>query len=164
MSKSHPFRPALAALALVAVLAAVTPGRVLAAGDALAPPDDHRLALLIYQAIAALDQANATGNYTVLRDLAAPGFRDRNTAAELGLAFAKYRELRFALAPVLLYEPRLTHPVVVTDGLIRLRGYFPTRPVRVNFDLTFAHFDDDWRLHGLAIAPSEARAQGRAGP
>jgi hypothetical protein len=38
---------------------------------------------LVRSALIALQQANETGNYTVLRDLGAPGFEEANTAARL---------------------------------------------------------------------------------
>ena len=38
-------------------------------------PSDDKLLILINSALIALNQANATGNYTVLRDMAAPGFQ-----------------------------------------------------------------------------------------
>jgi hypothetical protein len=42
----------------------------------------------IRSALLALDQANKTGNYTVLRELGAPGFQAANTAARLSEIFA----------------------------------------------------------------------------
>jgi hypothetical protein len=44
--------------------------------------DRNGVLILIRSTILALDQANKTGNYTVLRDLGAPGFQ-ANTAARL---------------------------------------------------------------------------------
>ena len=44
--------------------------------------DRNGVLILIRSALLALDQANKTGNYTVLRDLGAPGFQT-NSAARL---------------------------------------------------------------------------------
>ena len=46
------------------------------------------VATLIRSSLLALHHANVTGNYTVLRDLSAPSFRSRNTAADLSGSFA----------------------------------------------------------------------------
>ncbi|XUJ36695.1 hypothetical protein ACQ5SK_19580 [Bradyrhizobium japonicum] len=43
---------------------------------------------LIRSTLLSLNDANRTGNYTVLRDLAAPDFQARNAAADLGLNFS----------------------------------------------------------------------------
>ena len=48
--------------------------------------------LLIKNALISVNQGNLTGNYTVLRDLASPGFRERNSASDLGSIFANLRK------------------------------------------------------------------------
>jgi hypothetical protein len=50
--------------------------------------DRNGVLILIRSTVLALDQANKTGNYTVLRDLGAPGF-PANTAARLAEIFAR---------------------------------------------------------------------------
>jgi len=59
--------------------------------------DRNGVIILIRSSLIALDQANKTGNYTVLRDLGAPNFQATNTAAhpnasqpESGI-FSRYR-------------------------------------------------------------------------
>src|SRR5262245_20468190 len=46
-------------------------------------PDAYKLNLLIRTTVIAVNQANRTGNYSVLRDLAAPGFQASNNPAQL---------------------------------------------------------------------------------
>ena len=55
---------------------------------------------LIRSTLLTLNDANRTGNYTVLRDLAAPDFQARNTAADLGLNFLDLRRRNFDLCGV----------------------------------------------------------------
>ena len=43
---------------------------------------------MLRSTLIAVDQGNKTGNYTVVRDLGTPGFREANTPAKLGLVFA----------------------------------------------------------------------------
>jgi len=45
-------------------------------------PDPYKLNMLIRTTLIALNHANRTGNYTVLRDLSAPAFARTNHAAE----------------------------------------------------------------------------------
>jgi hypothetical protein len=120
-------------------------------------PDGYQLSLLIYSTMTALDQANATGNYSVLRDLAAPEFQRINPPAKLSTIFAGYRTRRVALAPVVLYQPQLIEePLIGESGTLRLKGYFPTRPLRIGFDLSYQLVDGAWRLIALSISPSES--------
>jgi hypothetical protein len=50
--------------------------------------DRNGVLILIRSSLLAVDQADKTGNYTVLRDLGAPGFQASNTAARLREIFA----------------------------------------------------------------------------
>jgi hypothetical protein len=47
--------------------------------------------------------------------------------------------------------PAYTVAPHVRDGKLRLIGRFPSQPMQVNFDLTFAPEDGRWRLFGLAV-------------
>ena len=55
-------------------------------------PSDDKLIMLINSAMIALNQANATGNYTVLRDMAAPGFQRANSPERLAKALQQSQE------------------------------------------------------------------------
>ncbi|WP_313902030.1 hypothetical protein [Methylobacterium sp. J-001] len=104
-------------------------------------------------ALLALNQANETGNYTVLRDLSAPGFRDLNTAARLGEIFASQRAQKLDLSGVAVIDPQLTLlPQIETNGLLHMAGFFPSIPSQVNFELLFAPVDGRWRLFGVSVS------------
>ncbi|PIT02630.1 hypothetical protein TSA1_19100 [Bradyrhizobium nitroreducens] len=116
---------------------------------------------LIRSTLLTLNDANRTGNYTVLRDLAAPDFQARNTAADLGLNFLDLRRRNFDLYGVALLAPQFTDaPALDPQGMLRLAGYFPTQPQQIKFDLTFQIVAGQWRLFAIAIAtPDAASAQ-----
>lgn len=77
--------PALA----VAILMALAPaGHAYEAGAGSAPaPDRHETARLVWTTLIAIDHANRSGNYSVLRDIAAPAFRDANDPVRLSASF-----------------------------------------------------------------------------
>ena len=124
------------------------------------PPDDVLL-MLIRSSLIALNQANVTGNYTVFRELSAPGFQESNSAARLAEVFAELRSQQFDLSPTLLIEPKLfSKPEMSTNGKLRVTGFFPSEPKRVNFDFIFQPVRGQWRLFGIRVktttAPQEA--------
>ncbi len=122
-------------------------------------PESARLRLLIYTSLIAINQANVTGNYTVLRDLAAPSFRDANSAARLAEIFKSVRGRNLDLSPILLLDPKLARPPVFLDnGLLRLTGFFPSAPEQVNFDLAFQSVGGKWLLFGVALSTSSSAA------
>jgi hypothetical protein len=113
--------------------------------------DRNGVLILIRSTILALDQANKTGNYTVLRDLGAPGFQTNN-AARLAEIFATQRRDNLDLSGVVVIDPQLTVlPQIEANGMMRMAGFFPSVPQQVNFELLFAPVNGQWRLFGLSL-------------
>lgn len=101
----------------------------------------------------ALSQANLTGNYTVLRELGSPEFQNANTSAKLAMVFAGPREQKLDLTFVVLATPQLSEPPRLDEkGTLRVVGYYPTRPLQVNFDLSFQAVAGTWRHSEIALA------------
>jgi hypothetical protein len=112
---------------------------------------------LIRSTLLTLNDANRSGNYSVMRDLAAPDFQTRNTAADLAQTFADLRRRNFDLYGAALLAPQLSAvPALDAEKRLRLTGFFPTRPQQINFDLSFQVVGGQWRLFGIAIATPEA--------
>lgn len=119
---------------------------------AIAVPNPYKLSILIRTTIIALNQANLTGNYSVVRDLAAPSFREVNSSARLAEIFSGLRRRHLDLSPILLLEPKLVRPPALMDnGSLRLSGFFPSAPEQVNFDLAFQRVGGQWRLFAISL-------------
>ncbi len=146
----------LRVFALAALLAA---GVAPAAAQQPAKPaqiDRNGVLILVRSTLIALDQANKTGNYTVLRDLGAPGFQT-NTAARLGDIFAGLRRDNLDLSGVAALDPQLTLlPEIGADGMMRMTGFFPSAPAQINFDLLYAPVNGQWRLYGVSVGLGQA--------
>ena len=126
------------------------------------PVSTEQALYLIRSTLLTLNDANRSGNYTVLRDLAAPDFQTRNTAADLSQIFSDLRRRNFDLYGAALLAPQLTTlPVLDQRGFLRFAGYFPTRPQQITFDLLFQNVANQWRLFGVAITTPEAPVAGR---
>lgn len=144
----------------------VRPGETQAQANARAGiPDPYKLNLMIRTTVIAVNQANKTGNYSVLRDLGAPAFQSANNPAQLAEIFADLRKRNLDLSPVLFYQPKFaSRPALLANGMLRIAGLFPSRPQQVHFDLIFEKIDGDWRLHGLGIgAASPPAPEGQSG-
>jgi hypothetical protein len=114
-------------------------------------PTDDVLLILIRASLIALHQANMTGNYTVLRDIGAPGFRHANSADMLAKIFANRRNLD--LGPILVIQPKLYRKAQITSaGMLRITGFFPTDPERIDFDLLFQPVQGQWELFGISVS------------
>ena len=117
--------------------------------------DRNGVLILVRGAILALDQANKTGNYSVLRDLGAPGFQN-NTAADLAAIFASQRRDELDLGGVAVLDPQFTLlPQIEPGGMLHMAGFFPSVPTQVNFELLFAPVARKWKLFGISVTLSD---------
>ena len=125
-----------------------------------APEISPQALFLIRSTLSALNDANRTGNYTVLRDLAAPSFQAAHSPADLALVFADLRRNQLDLSAAALLVPRLTAMEPPEAGKPwQLAGYLPTEPRRVIFDLRFDAAGGHWRLSGASIGTTETPAK-----
>jgi hypothetical protein len=160
---SGPLRKTLAALICSSALVLVH------ASDAAAPPAQRTTTApvrspalpspistlaMVRSVLLAVDQANKTGNYTVLRDLGSPNFRNTNDAAKLAQVFAPLRSQGIDMLPVAVVVPAYKEPPRLTaQRMLYVAGQFQIAPRRVNFELLFEVVGREWRLYGVSIVP-----------
>ncbi|MGB3753575.1 MAG: hypothetical protein WA954_06725 [Parerythrobacter sp.] len=119
-------------------------------------PSQLELSKMIWSIMAAVDHANLSGNYSVLRDISAQGFQIQNNAARLTEIFATIRNSRTDLSNTLLVPPTYTQaPQMVREDIFRVQGLFQTRPSSLAFDLYFQWEQGRWKLVGIDLQPLE---------
>jgi hypothetical protein len=159
------------ALACVIVLGLAGEASAQGAGVAPAPqqvvmPDAQKIVLLLRSTLLTLNDAIQTGNFTVLRDVGAPGFRDANSPARLSQAFSNLASQGVDLSAVTVIAPQLTEAPALDQqkGMLHLKGYFPGQPVQINFEVLYQSVGGRWRLFGLSVQPgTPAPAPAQAG-
>ncbi|WP_372954860.1 hypothetical protein [Mesorhizobium sp.] len=113
--------------------------------------DRNGVLILTRGTLLALDQANKTGNYTVLRDLGSPSFQNKS-AADLAEIFAAQRRQMLDFSAVAVLEPQLTLlPQTEPNGMLHMAGFFPSAPLQINFELVFEPVNRRWRVFGVAV-------------
>ncbi|HYI39123.1 MAG TPA: hypothetical protein VE053_02265 [Allosphingosinicella sp.] len=143
-----PARLLLAALVLTVSTAPAQAQRPAAVVNSI--PDQAGLARMVWSTMAAVDHANKTGNYNVLRGLGSPDFQTANGAPALSRIFASLRESGINLSDTLSIEPSYEFPPALEGGMLRLRGAFRMRPQAVQFDLLY-QWNQGWMLNGIAV-------------
>ena len=139
-------------LTIAGALVALAMGPAVAQAPRPAQIDRNGVLILIRSTLLALQQANETGNYTVLRDLGAPGFQQANTAARLGDIFANLRTRKLDLSGVTVLDPQLTLlPQIEANGTMHMAGFFPSVPEQINFELLYAPVEGRWRPFGISV-------------
>lgn len=128
-------------------------------------PTTVQMTLLVQNTMAAVGQANKTGNYTVLHALGTQSFQQVNSPAQLGQIFANLHSAKIDISPVILHQPVLTaQPAIDEKGQLRLTGYYDTKPQNVLFDTLFVIERGEWRMHGVSIKMRPAQPPPGAAP
>jgi hypothetical protein len=121
--------------------------------DVARPADIDRngVLILVRSSLLALDHANKTGNYSVLRDLGAPLFQTNN-AARLAEVFSSQRKEKWDLSGVATLEPQLNFPPrIEPNGMLHIVGFFPSAAAQLNFEFLFAADERQWKISGMAV-------------
>ena len=148
-----PFRASVLTLAVAGALLA-TP----AAAQKMPSPTGQEV--LIKATLLTFNDANVTGNYTVLHAKLAKPFRDQFSPDKLKATFKTFADQNIdfdiiaAQTPVSSQEPKIDD-----RGALILRGYFDTRPSRVAYELDFIPSDGDWKAIKLKVNIGDAPAQ-----
>ncbi len=122
-----------------------------------AEADRNMSARLVWSTMIALDNANRTGDYSILRALGAPAFQTNNSVGSLYDTFRNFRESQTDLGHTILIEPTYYLPRTIDQkGLLRLRGGFETRPMAIRFDLIFKQVGGAWQLFAISVIEDAA--------
>lgn len=122
-------------------------------------PSETVLARLVWSTMIALDNANRTGNYSVLYALGSPTFKQRNSPQQLFDNFAPLRQNRIDVGRTLFLSPTYyIPPTILPDGSLRLRGGFEDRAKSVRFDLIYSNSGSGWQISALSVAEMAASA------
>lgn len=158
--------PRLMLALLLAVVAAPVSAQQPPPLVASAPvPGELEIAKMVWSTMAAVDHANRSGNYSVLRDLAAPGFQIANDPARLTQIFASLRSANVDLSNTMLLAPTYRNaPRMVQADLLQVQGSFGLRPTAIGFDLLYQYVQGRWRLFGVSIGPMQIATQQPGGP
>ena len=117
-------------------------------------PGDLELAKLVWSTMAAVDHANRSGNYSVLRDISANGFQINNDPSRLAQIFQGIRTARIDLGNALVVAPTyLAAPQLVRAEIFEVKGVFALRPTQIYFDMYFQWEQGRWKLFGISLEP-----------
>jgi len=120
-------------------------------------PSERVLEALVKTTLLTFNDANVTGNYTVFHAKLSKPFRQQFSPERLADTFKDFarKDIDFdiiaAFKPV--YDPE---PRVDDEGKLLVKGWFPTEPARVVYDLKFIPSDGEWKLIGINVKTERA--------
>lgn len=133
---------------------------------AVAPPGPDLMVVLVRTTLLTLNDALRSDNFTVLRDLASVQFRAANTPGRLSQAFSDLARRGVDLSAVAILAPELSElpSFDANRGVLRLKGFFEGKPIRIEFELAYLADGGRWKLLGLSVQPVAVEAQATAAP
>ena len=139
-------RNSLGAIMLALAMSLVTP-----AFSATLPTDNEQ-EILVKTTLMTFNDANLTGNYSVLFDKSSKAFRNQVTAEKLSEAFKDFRTKNVNLESIVADEiDSSKDPKIDGDGVLRLTGRFKDEDKKISFDLKFVNEDGMWKILGLNV-------------
>jgi hypothetical protein len=132
---------------------AIQPLRAGASSDeaAVLPSAEDAVALIHASTDIFASGVNA-GDFTALRDAAAPELKAQFSVADLDTQFKAFVDNRIDLTPLQSVAPNLSsEPSLDDDGVLRLVGYFPAEGGKVDFDYKYVFRFIGWRLISIQV-------------
>jgi len=115
-------------------------------------PSERALEVLVKTSLLSFNDANVTGNYTVLHEKLSKPFRQEFPPEKLKEAFKEFSEKNIDIELIAALKPSYEQPPSIDpEGKLVIKGYFPTEPIRVNFNLAFIPSDAEWKLIRLNV-------------
>jgi hypothetical protein len=132
-----------------------------AAQPQVAMPGAEQIVILIRTALLTLNDAVRTGNFTVLRDTAAPAFREANNAAKLAQIFSQLMRDRVDLSGVATASPQLAQAPSIDPktGMLGIDGVFQFPTWSLTFSVAYQSVGGRWRLFGISAQPGAPAKQ-----
>lgn len=115
-------------------------------------PTDDEQDVLVRTTLMTFNDANMTGNYSVLLAKSSKQFREQMTAEKLTAAFESFRSKKLFFEGIVTddYESQ-QKAKLDSEGALVLAGAFKNDDVQVKYKLRFAQDGDAWKVIGIDV-------------
>ena len=130
------------------------------ASDAFAQnkvPSERTLETLVKSSLVSFNDAVLTGNFAVLHARLAKPLRDKYSPEQLAKIFKEFADKGAEFYVITTFKPTYDPaPSIDGEGILLVKGVFPTEPSKVAFDLKFILSDGGWRMIGIDVTMKKA--------
>src|SRR4051794_1071424 len=128
-----------------------------AASESTAIPEEAQLNSMSDNAIVSFGEGVKEKDFSEFYQGIAGAWQKQTTPEKLAVAFKDFYDKDIDLpAAIKGMEPIFNHPAAIdSEGVLVLKGYYPTKPNRVVFQLKYLHEGDDWKLAGIDVKLKE---------
>jgi hypothetical protein len=116
-------------------------------------PKDKELKTLVFDSLFAFNKAVQAKNFAQFhQEQLSPEFQKQVPLDKFTAAFQVFIDKGYDISNIAKSEPVFdVPPAIDSDGLLVLKGHYPTQPNKVTFDLTYIYESSAWRLLGLNV-------------
>ncbi len=115
-------------------------------------PSDEVLSEMVNESVLLLGNAINRKDFSDFYNQIAKLWQSQTDEPSLRTAFQDFIEKQIDLTIVASESPVLSEkPFIDGDGVLNMKGYYPTRPYAVHFELRFLYEYPEWKLAGIHI-------------
>ena len=117
-------------------------------------PDDNEQEILVKTTLMTFNDANLTGNYSVLHGKASKPFREQLPVDKLADVFKEFSDKKVNIESIVADEISAVD-AKIDDAILSLKGRFKDETRRIRFDLKYIREDNAWKLVGINVGYKE---------
>jgi hypothetical protein len=104
--------------------------------------------ILVKTSLLTFNDANLTGNYSVMHARLAKAFQEKITPERLKSEFKAFSDQKIDIGMISAMPPMVSKEALINAvrGSLELRGYFDTKPSRITYELDFLPSEGQWKL------------------
>ena len=116
-------------------------------------PPDKELKALAFDSLFAFNKAVQEKSFAQFhQERLSPQFRKQFPLEKFTAAFQVFIDKGYDISNIAKSEPVFdTPPAIDNEGLLVLKGHYPTRPNKVTFKLTYINESSSWKLLGINV-------------
>jgi hypothetical protein len=116
-------------------------------------PPDRELRALAFDSLFAFNKAVQEKSFAQFHEeRLSSQFREKFPLDKFTATFQVFIDKGYDISNIAKSEPVFdTPPAIDNDGLLVLRGHYPTRPNKVTFKLTYVYESSAWKLLGINV-------------
>ena len=115
-------------------------------------PSEVELRAMTLESLLDFNKSVQAADFTILYDSLSKIWQDQTTPAKLKSLFQSFIDKEVDISPIKKVEPVFNKPAEIdSDEVLIVRGYYPTKPKRVIFQLKYYSENSDWKLVGIKI-------------
>ena len=115
-------------------------------------PTDEKSKALVLESLLDFNKAIQDKSFDEFHSKISRAWQEQITGDKLKEIFQQFIDKKMNISGIKTVDPILSEPPQFnSDGLLVLKGYYPTHPLKVNFQLKYVYEHPAWKLFGINV-------------